>query len=114
MASIERERLFLRAAVAMAPAEYRLLTDGGDFATRDAPLLERCYALREHIVGRALETDATRAELGCVLLELAAAIHHSGMTRETFVKNAELWYDSAKLAAPNAVHNAPGTKGTTS
>jgi hypothetical protein len=93
---VERYRLIQ--VLTRAPGEYRVLTNSGTYATSDAPLVERCHRLREVVVEKSLEMEATRAELGSVLIELAASVWRQGVNRETFLANAGMWWDSVAEA----------------
>ena len=109
----EKERERIEAVVRLVPDQYLVHLDDSSWnlGHRDRALF---HEFRTKVLEGALKNGIDPAALGALLLEMSAALWSHGMKRETFLKNAELWYDSAKLAAPNAVHNAPGTKGTTS
>lgn len=92
------ERYRLIQVLTRAPGEYRVLTNSGTFAARDVPYVERCHQLREDIVKKALDIGANRAELGSVLIELAASVWREGVDRETFLANAGMWWDSVAEA----------------
>ena len=105
---IEKDLLLLKAAVAVAPGEYRIITNSGTWASRDTARMEECYQMRDEIIAMAVRMKSCRAELGIVMMELAASVWHSGMTRETFLENACLWYESAKTSHLTAMSNASG------
>lgn len=109
----ETERSRIRDVIEIVPEKYLVHLDDSswDLGPRDRDLF---HEFRTKVLEGALKNDIDPAALGSVLLEMSAALWANGMKRETFLKNAELWYDACRLAAPNAVHNAPGTKGTPS
>ena len=113
LALSEKERERIRAVVEIVPEKWLVHLDDSSWnlGHLDRDLF---HEFRTKVLEGALKNGIDPAALGALLLEMSAALWSHGMKRETFVRNAELWYDSRALAAPNAVHNAPGTKGTTS
>ena len=108
-----QERARLRAVIDLVPDGYVVHLDESSWKIEGESLaLYRRF--REAVLAGAIKNDLDPAGLGALLLEMSAALWANGMTRQTFVRNAELWYDSCRLAAPEAVHNAPGTKGEAS
>lgn len=102
----------LMAMVEVAPNAYRIYTNGdGCFECDDPTTVDRFNCLRDTIVGLAFKADINVANLCPILLELAARGFHNGMTRETFVRNAEFWYDSAAFATTSAQTNTVGGAG---
>ena len=92
-----------------APGAYRVHLDSGSFEVSDQDYVDRCHVLREAILVRAMKNGLSSAALFPVLQELAASLVAKGMTRATFLRNAELWYDSVLLAATGAGAGDPDT-----
>lgn len=100
----------LRALVRLAPDTFRIFTNLGDgvFECNDPVVLERFYTLRDRIVAAASEEGVHVVNLAPILLELAAGCLHDAMSRETFLRNAEFWFDTVSLSSVSVKSNTTG------
>lgn len=89
-------------AIARAPGEYLLHLDQESYAVRDGNYVDEMYDLRSRILKGGCLRQLGPKPLGVLFLELAASLLARSMSRETFEKNARLWYDSVRLDDPSA------------
>lgn len=85
----------LRALQKQRPTDYRYEVDGQLWLVPAAP---RFTFLRTLILGLALRLKIYPATLSMMLMEIAAALVGLDLSREDFVKNAEIYHDSVRLA----------------
>lgn len=91
-----------------APGEYWVHLDEESYLVREQAYVNGLHDLRSKIVKGGVLRRLGPRPLGIVLLELAASLLARSMSRETFEKNARLWYDSVRLDAPSFTANARG------
>lgn len=98
----EEEFAALVHALSRAPGEYLVHFDGESYVVRDQVYVNELHDLRSRILGGGCMRRLGPRPLGVLFLELAASLLARSMSRETFERNARLWYDSVRLDEPAA------------
>lgn len=90
-------------ALSRAPGEYLIHLDQESYIVRDDGYVNEMHDLRSRMLRGGCLRRLGPKPLGVLFLELSASLLARSMTRETFERNARLWYDSVRLDTPTPV-----------